>query len=440
MGSEQKHVLIVAYYFPPMGLSGVQRIAKMAKYLPEAGYRVTVLTVEPGSYFAFDDSLLAELESVEGIHIVRTRSLDPTRLHGGYRGKGHEGHREAHREVPFPEEKSRKVLSTISQFLLLPDNKIGWRKYAVATGLRILKETPADVILATAPPYTSFLIGRDLSLRTHTPLAIDYRDDWVDNPRHSYPTALHRRITASMERKVVNQTSVVIAINKTILDLIKKRQAGPNPTYTVVPQGFDPEDFANVSTQTSESDQLVFLYTGMFYDAQQPDAFLKGIRILLDRRPELTSIVRCKFAGIFPERGKEIIQQLKLEPVVDLLGYLSHTDTVQQLVDCSVAWMTIGRQQGEEMISTGKLFDYMGSLKPILALVPDGEAKNALSSYGAAFTCPPDEAEHIADELESIVGLWQAGTLPKGSRENIQIYDRRKQARILSNIFDKISG
>ena len=82
----------------------------------------------------------------------------------------------------------------------------------------------------------------------------------------------------------------------------------------------------------------------------------------------------------------------------------------------------------------------MGSLKPILALVPDGEAKNALSSYGAAFTCPPDEAEHIADELESIVGLWQAGTLPKGSRENIQIYDRRKQARILSNIFDKISG
>lgn len=128
MGSEQKHVLIVAYYFPPMGLSGVQRIAKMAKYLPEAGYRVTVLTVEPGSYFAFDDSLLAELESVEGIHIVRTRSLDPTRLHGGYRGKGHEGHREAHREVPFPEEKSRKVLSTISQFLLLPDNKIGWRK------------------------------------------------------------------------------------------------------------------------------------------------------------------------------------------------------------------------------------------------------------------------------------------------------------------------
>ncbi|MBT4602621.1 MAG: glycosyl transferase family 1, partial [Bacteroidetes Order II. Incertae sedis bacterium] len=76
MGSEQKHVLIVAYYFPPMGLSGVQRIAKMAKYLPEAGYRVTVLTVEPGSYFAFDDSLLAELESVEGIHIVRTRSLD----------------------------------------------------------------------------------------------------------------------------------------------------------------------------------------------------------------------------------------------------------------------------------------------------------------------------------------------------------------------------
>ena len=429
----KRHVLVIAYYFPPLGLSGVQRVAKLVKYLPENGWRVTVLTPETASYFAFDNGLLRDLETNPDIRIVRTASLDPTRL-GNTRGK---------QTITFPEERSRQFLSTLSQWMLLPDNKIGWKPFAVKKAREIMDSDPFDLVFATAPPYTCLLIGKAIATKEKLPLVVDYRDDWVDNPRHTYPTAWHRKKSAKMENKVLQGCQHVFSINESISSAIKSRNAGSKATYSVVPHGYDPEDFVrskHVSSDKPDTSPMIFLYSGMFYDAQQPDSMLAACSSLLQRRKDLNGRIKFRFVGLFPESKLSLIKELGLENEVECVGYLDHENATGQLLRCDVAWMIVGHQKGQEMISTGKLFEYMGSLKPILALLPDGAAKQALEGYNAATIVLPDDIAAISSAIEKLYEEWISHSLPVGSKSHVEQFDRKRQASLFAREFaSKIS-
>ena len=166
MSDDLRRVLLIAYYFPPLGLSGVQRTAKFAKFLGRYGWKPTVLTVEPAGYYAFDESLLREVEEA-GVEIVRTTSLDANRL---FKKKG---------VVRLPSEFIRKAAGFIGDLLFIPDTKIGWKRRALKAALELTARTRFDAILATAPPQTDFLIGMELKRRTGIPLLVDYRDAWM---------------------------------------------------------------------------------------------------------------------------------------------------------------------------------------------------------------------------------------------------------------------
>ncbi|MBI4531732.1 MAG: glycosyl transferase family 1, partial [Candidatus Latescibacteria bacterium] len=145
-----KSVLIVAYYFPPMGLSGVQRTVKFAKYLPRFGWSPTILTVHTVDYLAYDPSLLDDLP--DGIPIVRTSSADVLSLLRVIR-RPHSRPATVRSGIGLnPPERLRSLLNYISQALLLPDNKVGWFPFALARGRKLLRERRFDAIYATAPP------------------------------------------------------------------------------------------------------------------------------------------------------------------------------------------------------------------------------------------------------------------------------------------------
>ncbi|MEW6061984.1 MAG: glycosyl transferase family 1, partial [Bacteroidota bacterium] len=140
-----RNVLVIAYYFPPLGGSGVQRVLKFVKYLPQFGWQPTVLTIGPTAYYAKDESLLKEIESLN-IRIIRTSSIDPnTVVH------------KKHDVVRMPKEGTRKLLSFISDTFFIPDNKIGWKRKAIKAASEVLKNEKFDVIFATSPPPTDFL-------------------------------------------------------------------------------------------------------------------------------------------------------------------------------------------------------------------------------------------------------------------------------------------
>ncbi len=351
------HVVLVAYYFPPLGGSGVQRVAKWAKYLPQCGWDVTVLTVEPGAYLAFDESLLEEVTSA-GVNIVRTRTLDPTRT------------RKGNRAVRRLSERKRKLLTWITGFFFLPDNKRGWRGKARSAFNLVTERGPVDVVLSSAPPYTALMVGDELAGHLGVPHVVDYRDDWVGNPRHRYPTALHKRWHIRKESDILTRSALVLAINQSIASLIRTRN--PNVSVEVLPQGYDPDDFPYGMSDSRSDGSVRVVYAGMFYDAQQPDSMLEAVSRLLKEQPSLRSRIELRFVGLFPEEKVELISRYGLEDVVTRTGYMNHEETVAELGQADILWMIVGHQPGGYMISTGKLFEYMGSGRPILALAPEG--------------------------------------------------------------------
>ncbi len=425
------NVLVLAYYFPPLGLSGVQRITKFVKYLPEYGWYPTVVTPRPAAYFAHDDSLLADVDS-EDITIVRTASFDPTRL-ARVRSKSSS-------TVPFPNEKNRKRLSSATQLLLLPDNKIGWYPSVLKAARKVIEEQSISAIISTAPPYTAHLAGARLAKKFNIPLILDFRDDWLDNPRHRYPTTLHKRIHKHMESRVMQTASACVTINSFIADALETR----NPEFVgrvhIIPQGYDADDLIAAkpsSLEPASKNTCTFLYTGVFYDAQQPDTFLRGVAEWLSNHPQDRQEIRLEFAGLFPDTGHELAKRLGIEDLISMHGYLPHNRVCERMTSADVLWMTIGNARGAEQISTGKLYEYLGARKPILALIPAGAARNDLEHYSAATIVDPDDVTNTARAIGSLLDQWREKRLPVGSVAEVQKYDRRLLTGILAQVLEQ---
>jgi glycosyltransferase involved in cell wall biosynthesis len=422
---EMCRVLVVAYYFPPMGLSGVQRITKFVKYLRTFNWEPTVLTVDPQGYFAFDESLMDEVQRLD-VEIVRVASRDPTALFSP--GK----------KVAFPGERRRRMFSLLSQALFIPDNKRGWIRPAVVEGMRILSKKRYDAIFSTAPPYSAHLVGLRLSAESNLPLITDFRDDWVGNPRHTYVTPWHRRKHESLERKVVRNSDAVTTINRRIQGNLVERNLGAegfNRVF-VLPQGYDPDDF-NTPRKEARPGKMTFLYTGMFYDAQQPDTFLRALRVTLDRSPRMRSEVRAVFVGLFPERARDLVRELQLEEIVDIRGYLPHDETVEVLRAADVLWLTVGDVPGNETISTGKLHEYLGTRKPILGLVPAGAARDVLQKYRASKIIEPLDVDGVSGAVETMYEMWRNGSMPEPDEEYVKTFDRLAITRQLASILSR---
>ena len=426
-----KKVLIVSYYFPPMGMSGVQRTLKFAKYLPHYGWQPHVLTVSSPRYFAFDTSLLAELPRDTPIH--RTGSWDALSLMQSL-GRRRTAIRTG--ESMDPPERVRESLSLLSQTLFQPDNKIGWLPFALRKGLRLLAAEPFDLIYSTAPPYTDHLVGLALKALCKLPLVVDFRDAWTQNPRHTYVTPFHLGMNQLLERLVIRQADAVVSINEWIQDGLRRARAWErDPKFGVVSHGFDPDDFRfDDGEPTPSSDVFTITYTGTFYGAITPRYFLQGLRLLLDEMPEARRKIRAVFVGVFRKDNQRLVQELRLEDVVEIVPYSEHRQSVGYLLRSHLLWLTIAEGP---TISTSKLYEYIGARKPILACVPpDGAAARVVRDLGNGTVVPPQDVRAIKEALRAYYHRFTTSGLPLTDARKVRRYDRKTLTGRLAEVFD----
>lgn len=416
-----RRVLVIAYYFPPLGLSGVQRTTKFVKYLPEYGWQPTVLTVEDRGYFAKDEALLGELEGLP-VDIVRTASHDLLHL---FRKRD---------VVAMPSGRKYNLFLRASQAIFIPDNKIAWKKHAMAAARPLLRSAPFDMLYATAPPYTDFLIGAALKKEFRIPLVLDYRDPWLSNPHHYYATPLHRLAHHRLERRALRYADHVVTINRSIKEtIVRENPSVSHHDVSIISQGFDPADFEGLRRRPDG--KLRITYAGTFYDNRTPAHFLRALGAFLEVRPAARGRVEACFVGQFRAEDKALVARLGLEDSVRALGYLPHRDTAAVMADSDVLWMIIGSGEGAEMMSTGKLYDYIGARKPVLGCVPAGSARAVLEQSRCAWITEPEDAGGIARQLAAIDDAFRAGTLPAPSPDFVAQFDRRMLTGRLAETF-----
>ncbi|MEW6652317.1 MAG: glycosyltransferase [Bacteroidota bacterium] len=403
----------MAYYYPPMGLSGVQRTLKFTKYMHKFNWQPTVITAGNAAYYAHDLSLLKEAEDA-GVEIIRTGAFDVNSLLGA-----------KYKTVNMPKELLRKFFSKLSKTFFIPDNKNSWSKKAYKTAKEILLKEKFDIIYVSVPPYSQYLTAVNLKKEFDIPLFVDYRDLWYDNHYAFYVTPYHRYKHKKLEYNALHNTTKVVAINRRIKEKILLTY--PFLDYEdviILPHGFDPEDFTQTEVIKRTSGKMKLTYSGIFYENITPEFLLRAFKELSIEKPQIASQIELEFIGHLREENKKLIMELNLSEFVKEHGYLEHSEVVKYLVSTDVLWMMVGNIPNADTISTSKLFEYFGTRKPILGCVPDGAARNALTEYGASFLTYPDYVKDIKDTLVEIYNLFKNKNLPVPTENFVLKHDR----------------
>jgi glycosyltransferase involved in cell wall biosynthesis len=416
------NVLVIAYYFPPMGLSGVQRTMKFVKYLPDFGWRPIVLTAGETPYYAHDESLLEELDPLVDtnyVRIVRTEeSGAPAERLANKEGKS----------LKLPTARYQRLRSKLIQTIYQPDSRIKWKAPALEAAEQIFAEERIDAILATAPPYTDFLIASELSKRHNVPFLMDYRDAWVSNPvLNFYATPFHKAYARKLEDQCLRSSNAITVASRAMKEvLLKNYNFLTHEEVTIISHGFDPEDLnraASLVGKYRSIEKFRMTYGGAFYVGRSPVPFFEGVKLAIQKKPELKDDLELVFAGILQSEYVRAAQKMGLENNVITTGYLPHIEDLALLLASDVLWMTMS----DTISAPGKLYEYLGTHKPVLGLVPPGsQAEKLLNDYGAGITVGPKDVPAIAETILDLYHRWHKTLLPKNINiPFVESFDRR---------------
>ena len=404
-----KVVLIIAYYFPPMGLSGVQRIIKFVKYLPEFGWKPIILTDTPSSFYAFDETLFLDLNN-PAIEVFRTRN------------KKAEREDQKPKIVKLPSYFIQKIGRAVLQTFYMPDSKIKWKKHAIELGKKLISKYKPDVILATAPPYTDFMIASELSAAFDVPFIVDYRDPWLDNPFHFFATPFHKSYSEKLERDILTHANKAIVVSRGIKEQLVKRYGFiSHNDIAIISHGYDPDDFAQLAHVKPNPYKFTITHSGVFQDNRTPKFFLKALSSFIARTPGAGNEIEARFIGVTRKTHQKLIKRYGLSGNVVSTGYVSHLENVRYLLESDVLWL----MQFDTARTPGKLFEYFGAGKPILASVPDGIIKKLALDTKAAIATAPEDVSAIEQAIETFYKLWKNNNLPKPKTDFVEQFNRR---------------
>jgi len=423
-----KNVLFLAYYFPPLGGSGVQRPLKFVKYLRNFGWNPIVVCPEPGAYPYYDSSLLEELNDLS-VDVYRVPAETPFHLPFLKRKK-----------LVVPE-KIACIGRQISRFFMYPDNKRGWIKQAVNASLELSKKQNFDLIFSTAPPFSDHLAATEIKNELGLPLVLDYRDAWVNNHFIDDQFEWQKKIHRKLESSCLSEADQVIVLDEKMEASLKSEYPGISFNTHVITHGFDPDDFKGTDPPILEykTNKMNLLYSGLFYENNQPDILLKAFwELILESRIGQDEF-HLHFQGGLSGRHKRLIEELGLSSSVTDYGYLTHNIAVSNLNRADALWMISNFDPVHKQIKSGKLFEYIGSGKPILGLTHIGAESEVLKAYGAGYVAAPDDLNTLKESIMELFTDWKQNQIKVPDQAYIQQFDRKKLSNELAKVFDTLS-
>jgi glycosyltransferase involved in cell wall biosynthesis len=425
-----KNLLMIIPFFPPMAGGGVYRPLGFVKYLEQYGWRVTVIAPNPSAFWITDETLLEEIPS--SCDIYRTATLSGQYVLSLVWGsRGNSGAPQVRSSRRF--QRIRKL----SAFALVPDTYLGWYPFAVHEGRRILRTKPIDAIYSTSPPETSHLIGAKLSAFSGKPWVADFRDPWMNLYLMPPPTRLHERLHQALEKRVCTRASVVVTTRWHEALLAKKYPTAGN--VRIIPNGYDHEKLDAFSNLAPPDDRFRILHAGMLTQKRSAVPFLKGLKIYLDRSPESRRRFEVRFVGPREDESEIESARLALDDIVEFPDTVSHVETLKMERTSHILLLVKHRNPVYHGMVPGKLYEYVGAARPILALAPEGEVKDIVNGLGRGEVAPLDSPEQIADRIGEMYDRFLSGTLDRDyNLAPVDEFRRDRQAGELAGHLDSL--
>ena len=438
-------ILMFAYFYPPLGGAGVQRSLKFSKYLPELDIVPSVISADSGAYTQ-DGSLVAEVpEGIEVVRLPHTPALTRLMALAPRRKRARpvfpsvapiQGDR-----AP-PSGRWRDFALQAFGTLQYPDDKAAWGRLAEQAALRLMEQSPIDLVYSTSPPVSGHLAAMRVARHARVPWVADFRDLWTANPAYAAPS-WRRVLDRSLEDRLLASANGIVTVSERLAAILKDR-AGPMVPVVSIANGYDEADFTGILTPAKMSTSFRIVHAGTFYGHQSPESFLRGVEQLFERESTARDRLRIRFVGSVGSRFQPLLSafEARYPSVLERTGYVDHREALAEMLGADALLLVIGGQaEAAAGVMTGKLFEYLRAGRPILLLgASNGEAAQLLRTVHAGAALDHHETERVAQLLST----WMEGGAPIPVPERAAAYERRALTRqlgaFLTTVHDRFHG
>lgn len=429
-------MLIITYYWPPSGGSGVQRWLKMSKYLSEFGWEPIIYTAEEGEAPALDNSLLSDVK--ENQVVLKKKIWEPYKLYKKFTGKK----KDERMGAGFLQEKNKKpgltenIAVWIRGNFFIPDARKFWIKPSIGFLQRYLKENPVDAIISTGPPHSTHLIAMGVSRKLGIPWVADFRDPWTEIDFY-HQLKLSTRADKKhkkLEREVLERASLTVTVsNQWSQDLVRLGA----PRVEVVTNGFDPEDFPKKEQELTP--EFTITHIGSMNKDRNPPVLWQAISELCEEYVEFKKDLKLQFIGKTDFSVFNSIEAIGLLDKVRNVDYMAHHEVISEMSKSQLLLLPINNTPNVSGIIPGKLFEYLAVKRPILAIGPSNAASGEIIIECKAGSITDfDEKEDLKKNIMAFYNLYKEGNL-KVESESIEPYSRKNLAKKYAGLLDQLN-
>ncbi|MBO4594984.1 MAG: glycosyltransferase family 4 protein [Bacteroidales bacterium] len=426
-----RRVLIVTYYWPPTGGSGVQRWVKFAKLLPAQGWQPVIYTPENPERPALDTSLEAEIPAEA--EILRTKIREPYAIYHRFAGKKAEGTGAGLNPINFQKKSlKQRLMLWIRSNLFVPDPRKSWVKPSVKYLTKYLREHPVDVIVTTGPPHSMHLIGLGLHSRTGIPWVADFRDPWTKMFYFKH-LGLGRRALRkhqALEKAVLDNANAVISVSPLVQEDFVQMTSTP---VHLITNGYDADDFAAPLPKRNDR-AFRIVHTGLFASDGNPLKLWSALAAKCTEDLDFDHRLHIILAGKVDDEIVSAVREAGLGHKLELPGYLPHDRSVEALRSADLILLPLRQDPEYRKVLPGKIFECIAAGKPVLGIgQPDGAAARVLDETGTGRMFGWDDQAGIATFIDSVYekSFSAAG---KGVENYSREATTRKLVELLNNL------
>ncbi len=401
-----KKVLVICYYWPPAGGPGVQRWLKFVTYLRDFGIQPVVYVPENPEYPLIDPSLQEKIPV--NVKVYKGKIQEPMRFLSIL---GKDKAREISKGI-IPGKKAslgERFLLWIRGNFFIPDARVWWVSPSVSRVKKILVEEGIDTLITTGPPHSVHLIGHRVRQQYDIKWFADFRDPWTSIGYHKdlKLSARAERKHKKLERDVLGSADKILVTSNTTKEEFRAITTKP---ISVITNGYDKEEYDKVRP---EKDQYFSIsHIGSLLSERNPVQLWSALAELLSEKEEFSEILRIRLVGVVSGEVLDSIRSFGLEPYLELVGYVSHEEAIAFQKGASVLLLLEIDRDVTRGIIPGKLFEYMASGRPVIAIGPDQwEAGKILEQQGRGKAFGYGEKQQIKEQLLACYQLFKKGEL-----------------------------
>ncbi|MEL0456441.1 glycosyltransferase family 4 protein [Flavobacteriaceae bacterium SZ-1-7] len=358
-------VLIIAYYWPPAGGPGVQRWLKFVKYLPEFNIEPIVFVPENPNYPLLDESLISEVS--KGLTVIKHPIKEPYKLAGLFSKKASKTISKGIISEEKKQSFSEKLMLFIRGNFFIPDARVGWVKPSVEFLLKYIQEENIKSVITTGPPHSVHLIGLKLKEALGVKWLADFRDPWTTIGYHKQLklTKSSGKKHKSLEKQVLNAADQIVVTSFITQNEFQNITSKP---IAVITNGYDTEK----PVEFKMDSKFTLAHIGSLLSKRNPENLWKVLSELVNENSDFKNDIQLNFVGVVSENVLLSIKKFNLSDCVNTIGYVSHMEAVKFQKQSQILLLIEIDSEETKCIVPGKLFEYMVSNRPIIAIGPTG--------------------------------------------------------------------